>query len=522
MSRERKESIGAWRTSHVEPWEDELEENITGQLYEEQSDPSTDLHLSPTLDVDSPREPFFSRFEALQHLGQQISPIVIPLVFGGMTFLFILSLFRTHFSYLHSNLLWPIALVLIALAVLQGMGLYYAGANNVFWSLGVVTGFFLFMLVGCFVIFGPWPTGILFTVLIVLAIVAGRFYMRPVPEGTVDMVYAFGKYTRTLYPGLNFILPWEWIDDTHLDTHERQWTCPEQTIQVSRTEDIHLKATISYQLMPEDAYLALVQVDKWEENLQDLFIVTLQDASSKLQPEDFMVWPERERQRQNSNLFLRPLEDEDASRWEPINNLVFQRMRDRMALWGVIINWVQVRDMTLTPHASVNTGSTASAQPSMHAKSQTPTKQAEPPASNAAKRATPPPQPAPAAPVAPAQPTTPSVSAAAAGKLPKEEILITVYNQIKSGKIRSPETIRKIASQFLTIANDSEASKNASFDAARAAEVLFSRAELYEKERAAEVVYQDGEVQDVDVHERLTQSDWMYRSPSDENIRGGG
>jgi len=114
------------------------------------------------------------------------------------------------------------------------------------------------------------------------------------------------------------------------------------------------------------------------------------------------------------------------------------------------------------------------------------------------------------------------VSAAAAGKLPKEEILITVYNQIKSGKIRSPETIRKIASQFLTIANDSEASKNASFDAARAAEVLFSRAELYEKERAAEVVYQDGEVQDVDVHERLTQSDWMYRSPSDENIRGGG
>lgn len=109
------------------------------------------------------------------------------------------------------------------------MVLYYAGANNVFWLLGVITGFFLFMLVGCFVIFGPWPTGILLAVLIILAIVAGRFYMRPVPEGTVDIVYAFSKYTRTLYPGLNFVLPWEWVD-TRLQTREQQWTCPEQAI----------------------------------------------------------------------------------------------------------------------------------------------------------------------------------------------------------------------------------------------------------------------------------------------------
>ena len=520
MSREWKESNAAWQTSHVEPWEGELEENITAQLYE-QSDPSTDLDLSSALDLASPREPFFSRFEALQQFGQQISPIVIPLVFGGMTFLFILSLFRTHFSYLHSNLLWPIALFLIALAVLQGMVLYYAGANNVFWLLGVITGFFLFMLVGCFVIFGPWPTGILLAVLIILAIVAGRFYMRPVPEGTVDIVYAFSKYTRTLYPGLNFVLPWEWVD-TRLQTREQQWTCPEQAIQVSRTEDIHLKATISYQLMPEDAHLAIVQVDNWEENLHDLFTATLQDVCGKLQPEDFMAWLERPRQ--NSNLFLRSYEDEDTSRWEPINNGVFQRMRDRVALWGVLINWVQVRDITLTPHASVNSGSTASAQPSMSAKSQpqapTATKQAAAEVRDSAKRATPPPQPASAEPAAPAQPVTPPASAPAAGKLLKEEILITAYNQIKSGKVRSPETIRSIASQFLTIANDPEASKNVSFDASRAAQVLVSRAELYEKERAAEVVYQDEEV--LDVHESPTQSDWLYPAPSDENIKRGG
>src|SRR5207249_5149043 len=208
------------------------------------------------------------------------SPIVIPVVFGGMSFLFMLSRFRAHFSYLHPSLLWPIALILIALAVLQGMVLYYAGANNVFWTLGVLIGFFLFLLVGCFVIFGPLSTGILLAVLIILGIIAGRLCMRPVPEGTVDIVYAFGKYTRTLYSGLNFVLPWEWID-TRLHTRERQWTCPEQTVQLSRTEDIHLKAAISYQLMPEDAYLAVTQVDNWEENLHDLFVATLQNVSSK-------------------------------------------------------------------------------------------------------------------------------------------------------------------------------------------------------------------------------------------------
>lgn len=274
--------------------------------------------------------------------------------------------------------------------------------------------------------------------------------------------------------------------------------------------------------MPEDAHLAIVQVDNWEENLHDLFTATLQDVCGKLQPEDFMAWLERPRQ--NSNLFLRSYEDEDTSRWEPINNGVFQRMRDRVALWGVLINWVQVRDITLTPHASVNSGSTASAQPSMSAKSQpqapTATKQAAAEVRDSAKRATPPPQPASAEPAAPAQPVTPPASAPAAGKLLKEEILITAYNQIKSGKVRSPETIRSIASQFLTIANDPEASKNVSFDASRAAQVLLSRAELYEKERAAEVVYQDEEV--LDVHESPTQSDWLYPAPSDENIKRGG
>src|SRR5207247_1543647 len=98
--------------------------------------------------------------------------------FAGLTFLFILPFACTSHFYLHVEHLWPVALVLIALAVLQGMMLYYAGANNVFWSLGIVLGFLVFVLIGCFAVFGPLPAIILLVLLMVASLIAARTYMR--------------------------------------------------------------------------------------------------------------------------------------------------------------------------------------------------------------------------------------------------------------------------------------------------------------------------------------------------------
>src|SRR5207249_10362637 len=114
--------------------------------------------------------------------------------------------------------------------------------------------------------------------------------------------------------------------------------------------------------------------------LHDLFVATLQNVSSKLTPDDFLAWPDRSRQ--IPNLVLRPHEDEDAPRWERINNLAFQRMRDRVALWGVLINWVQVRDITLTPHALLDSGPIVTASPAA-------TRKVEPDTSGSSKIATP-------------------------------------------------------------------------------------------------------------------------------------
>jgi hypothetical protein len=80
-------------------------------------------------------------FGRLKQMGQLIPPIITPLLFGGITFLFLLPLMRSGQFYLHADRLWPVGLVIIAVMILQGMLLYYADTNNVYWTLSIVGGF---------------------------------------------------------------------------------------------------------------------------------------------------------------------------------------------------------------------------------------------------------------------------------------------------------------------------------------------------------------------------------------------
>src|SRR5256885_13639940 len=177
MSRERKESNATWQNPNDLSWDDSPEEDIPPFSYEQDEEAATsnppamppeDFTIDEALEPQP--EPLLTRTEALRNFGQQISPILVPLLFAGLTFLFIVPLARSGHFYLPANRLWPTALVLIALAVVQGMLLYYAGSNNIYWSLGIVGGFLLFLLVGCFAVFGPLTTAILFIVLVIASL----------------------------------------------------------------------------------------------------------------------------------------------------------------------------------------------------------------------------------------------------------------------------------------------------------------------------------------------------------------
>lgn len=509
MSQQWQGPNATWQGPNEKRWNNALEEEAP-PLPDEQDDTTTTSPSPPfsTDELDEENTTFPSKLEAVRQLGQQFSPILVPLLCAGLAFLLIVPLLLTNKVYLHAERLWPVVLILLALAIVQGTMLYYAGSNPVFWSLGVGGGFFLFLLAACFTVFGPIPAVIFLVTVLIACFIGARLYMRPVPEGTVDIVYTFGKYTRTLYPGLNFLLPWEWVD-SRLQTRETQWVCPEQIVQISRDDDVHLKAVISYQLMPEDAYLAVTRVENWEESLQTLFAVCLQQVSNELKSEDFIAWPQGSRK--GASMRLNEHEDEDATRWSRVSNLLFQRMRDRVANWGVLINWVHIRDITLTPRASLtyDTDQMASQRASNERTVPAPNMPPQAPQSSRKNSADSPVRQQTPAPTPTTAPSPPPVA-----RSPKEEALITAYRQIQSEKIKSPATIREIAGRFLAIANDPEASKNVSFDAARAAQALYTRADFFEKQASSNEGYEDDNTP--------TQVDWPYQRSEEDNYTAGG
>lgn len=451
-------------------------------------------------------------------IARQISPIVVPLVIGSLIFLLTFLLALKDFSFIGTAGLLPFGLTLLAVAIIQGTVLYYAGANDLFWLIGFTSGFALFLILGCFAIFGPIVSLTLLGILILLSIVIVRLTFHPVPEGRVDIVHAFGKYRRTLYPGLNYILPWEHIE-YKLNTRETHWTCPTQKVQISRDEDIHLAATISYQLMPEDAHLSVLYVNNWEENLHELFRTTLQSVVNELTPEDFIAWPHGFASRQLSSLSLDSgdlnQQEDYLTRWDRINTHMAQRMQDQVATWGVQINGVQIQDITLIPRLAkqAETGSTNS----LAARKQSgPIKKDQPSTTRIVKEfssaaripqeqkstnkvltsatesaaasadyttvSMPPPQPKAQAQAAPS--TRPARTSGNAKGI-KEEALGEAYAAVRNGRITDPTTIRNIALRFEAIANDPEANKNVSFDAARGAQALFQRADVLEAHLAA-------------------------------------
>jgi hypothetical protein len=463
-----------------------------------------------------------SPFAFLRQPRRYIPIILAPLLFAILTILLVFALINAHKTSISPAGFLPIALIAIAVAVAQGVTVYTIGSDNGMWALATVGGFCLFLLISIFAIFGLAPAIIMFFIFVVLFIVLIRLYLRPVAEGYVDIVSSVGKYSRTLYPGPNILLPWEKVTHT-LNVGEKQWVCQLQKVQLSRDEDVVLRATISYQLMPADAYLAVTRVNQWEEILKELVVSTLQSIATTFTPDDFIAWPQ--------GFHSRPLTYDNVSerdpRWERVNRYLQDTIGDRVALWGVIVNWIRIRDISLAPHGATivetdavfdmpttiieNSAPQAAAPRQPLAQAPMPgTPHSQPKAqkgttnggsnANLAEETT---QAVPAPPPQPVQdePSAPS--------LPNEKALTELYKSVQEGKITDPATIRNIASQFEMIAHNPNARNTVSFDADRAAQILYGWAQRNDPLFASE--YNDE-----------TKPDWAVRRPNDENLMAGG
>lgn len=451
-------------------------------------------------DFDLPEsvDPPVSRMEILAQIGQYVSLVLAPLLFAGLTCLFVLPLVANGRAKIPPEGLWPLAVVIILIAIAQGVAVYYSSSNNVFWAMSTIGAFFLFLLVGCYAIFGVIPTLFLLTAFIVLTIVLARLYVRQVPQGTVDMVYLFGKYSRTLEPGFNILLPWEKIHYKGIKVTERTWASPLLRVQMSRTEDVEISATMSYQLIPEQAYIAITQVDAWEANLRELFCTTIKNVATSISPDDLLAWQRGLRSRlAPSGTLNNPFEN--SPRWEQINNTLFQYMRDKAIQRGIQVNWVQVRDAKLMPHGATTLESTSESRASNTATTQ-------PDKGMLGKQGR----------AVPSQPAAPAVDLPQISNEMLESVLMKAYREVRDGKITDPSTIRHIAQQFEAVAADPEKNKHVSFDAKRAAQNLYEEAQnIYEEALQNELPVSN-------IYNDETKTDWNLRKPSDENTHLGG
>lgn len=493
MTSEQEDSHAIWQGPDVTGW-DQPPDPTTGPT------PANQDLLTPPVedDADEWEDAQNSRLEKVRQVARQFSPVLVPLPFAILIFLFTLPVALRG----QSNLpLIPMGVLLIALAIMQGTLLYYAGSNDALWILYIICGYSLFLVIGTFAIFGFLASLILLIVLLFIGGFLARRAIHPLTEGHADVVLSFGRYSRTLFPGLNFMMPWEKVA-ARISTQEATWTCPEQKVNISRDQDVKVIATISYQLMPEDAHIAALNVKNWEDSLHQYFIGTLKSVFNELSPADFVTWSQGTQARTSIDVSTL---DRAATRWDRINNSVANRVQDHVAGWGVQINSVHIQDITLIPHLApagnsypgvtarpVDAGVTRGAVPMAAAPLQA---QVIP---NPVEKQTLPPQPQP-------QPAP----VAEAPRVIDVDTLKDWYEAVRLGHVKDPKTIREIATRFEALAND----PSINFDAVRAAQNLSQRARIYEekeKERASIAP---------DV---VTHSDRAERRAPNEDLQGWG
>ncbi|MFL5589315.1 MAG: SPFH domain-containing protein [Ktedonobacteraceae bacterium] len=294
-------------------------------------------------------------------------------------------------------------------------------------------------------------------------------FLRRVPENYVDIVSSFGKYKRTLYSGLHVRLPWQKIVE-RLRVSESLMVCPPQLVPLSYDYDVNLSCMMSYQLVPEQAHLALSTTENWEESLHHLLITCLQASGTVFEPDDFLAWAPHV----PSNVTGKTL-DVPVSPWERVNLYLLRQMREMAAQWGVQVNWTAIRDVRLAKHTSalVIAGKPARAssaegwtgnliEHNYPTEKLTPWQSNGPQVSSGKKR------------------EAALISSEADVSVLDEEVFIRAYEGVQNGNITDPQTIRAIALSFESIAQDPKLSEMVCFDAACAANLLYKRASMYE------------------------------------------
>lgn len=269
------------------------------------------------------------------------SPLWLPVVLEALLLALALLLHAHPLGRLavSSAQIKTLAIVLLIVGVAFGALLRLA-TNDTVWTAVAALGLASYLMVTALVLAGPLAALVVALLLAVAGAGLVRQRLHPVMEGTVDVTTVFGKYNRTLLPGLNVLLPGERVLAV-LNTRPRHYTSPPQRVRTASGQEAQAMAAIAYQLVPEEAHRAVTLARDWERNLQRMLAATLQDELARWRPDATDDPPA------------------DTSGQEPaptdalrLAARVERRMRDQLLRWGVRVAGVQLSNVDLPSGAS--------------------------------------------------------------------------------------------------------------------------------------------------------------------------
>jgi SPFH domain / Band 7 family len=427
---------------------------------------------------------------AFMTVWRQLSPILVPVPFAIIIFLFSLLFNARGISNIAPL---PLGIILLIVVVIQGTCLFYAGNYTTPWTLSIAGGYVLFLLVFAYVIAGLTGSLVLLAAVLILGIFLGGRAVRQVPEGCVDIVLKFGRYSRTLTPGFNLLFPWERVDSRQ-STKEITWTCPPVRVTMTRDQDVEVVASVTYQLLEDDAHIAVLNMANWEEDVHQHFMGIINSVVHELSTTDFIAWVQHVHSRpQVAEELANPTVE---THWDRLNATLLRRLQDQLANRGILVSMVHTQDISLSsPHfasaigepgalRAVDAGITRGQQPVTPQWSQMQVPAGGVPqftarqAEIAAQPTGQPPQAAPGTAPAPQGTAAPMPEAAKSSAFSPIMMqgMIDAYESVNKQQMNDPAFILNLAERFQAIASNPEADKQFPYDALKAANSLYRRA----------------------------------------------
>lgn len=160
-------------------------------------------------------------------------------------------------------------------------------------------------------------------VLVILAIVTIAAGVKVVPQGQQWTVERFGRYTRTLEPGLTLIVPFINAIGRKLSVMESVLDVPSQNVISSDNVAVTADGVVFYRI--DDAAKAAYQIDNLKAAIVNLCTTNLRSVLGSMELDNML------------------------SNREQINKALLSAVDAATAPWGVKVTRIEIRDLAMDP-----------------------------------------------------------------------------------------------------------------------------------------------------------------------------